>query len=371
MSESVAPQSHDSPIPAGFGGGPPRRSRSRRALVVALSLVAVLALGGVVGVWAVQNRLAGNVEHIGDPFADLTDRPPAAPGAAGSGEEGGAAAREGALNILVVGSDSRISAGDPSQWEAGAQRTDAIMLVHLPADRTGAYAMSIPRDSWVDVPGHGMAKINAAFSFGGPSLLIQTIEQLTRVRIDHFAVTDFESFERITDELGGVRITLKQDLYSGDRLVLPAGEHLMTGEEALTYVRQRKGLARGDFDRVQRQQAWMRAIFARVRNEQTLQNPTTSVPFLDAVTRSIAADDGLSGDVLDDLVDRVKDLGSNDIGFFTVPIAGTGRSADGQSIVELDRPAFDELMAAVAADDVAAYLAAHPDDVDLLPPVAS
>jgi LCP family protein required for cell wall assembly len=353
--------------------GAPARRRGRRALLVALSLVLVLAVGGGAVVWALQNRLVENIESLGDPFADLPDRPPAAtPDAAGEGEQpGDAPVSERALNILVVGSDSRISAGDPSQWEVGAQRTDAIMLVHLPAARDSAYAMSIPRDTWVDIPGHGQAKINAAFSFGGPTLLIQTIEQLTQVRIDHFAVTDFESFQAITDELGGVRITLKEDLYSGDRFVLPAGEHLMTGDEALVYVRQRKGLARGDFDRVQRQQAWMRAIFARMRNEQTLQNPAELVPFLDAVTRSISADDGLTREVLRDLVDRAWNIGSNDVGFFTVPIAGTGRSVDGQSIVNLDRPAFDELMAAVAADDVAGYLAAHPDDVDQLPAIAS
>ncbi|NMR20538.1 LCP family protein [Cellulomonas fimi] len=333
-----------------------------------MSLVAVLGLGGIVAVWAVQQRLVGNVESLGDPFDAIPTRPPAAAPAPGAeGVTNGAVP----LNLLVVGSDSRISAGDPSQWKAGAQRTDAIMLIHLPADRRGAYAMSIPRDSWVDVPGRGKAKINAAFSYGGPSLLIQTVEQLTNVRIDHFAVTDFESFQAITDQLGGVQITLKKDLYSGSRLVLPAGEHLMSGDQALAYVRDRKSLARGDFDRVQRQQAWMRAIFARMRNEQTLQNPVKSVPFLDAVSKSIAADDGLTRDVMTDLVDRAKGLGSSDIAFFTVPIAGTGRSADGQSIVNLAQPAFDELMAAVAADDVATYLEANPDDVDLLPPVAS
>jgi LCP family protein required for cell wall assembly len=348
------------------------RTKDRRALVVALSLVGVLALGGVAVVWGLQARLVNNIDRLGDPFAALPSRPPAV-----AGPESGEAPAEGSesagpLNILVVGTDSRISAGDPSQWKAGAQRTDAIMLVHLPGDRTGAYAMSIPRDSWVDVPGHGRAKINAAFSFGGPTLLIQTIEQLTQVRIDHFAVTDFEAFQAITDELGGVRITLKQDLYSGRRLVLPAGEHVMSGEQALAYVRQRKGLARGDFERVQRQQAWMRAIFSRVRNEGTLQNPAELLPFLDTLTRSISADDGLTRDVLYDLVDRGKDIGSDDLGFFTVPVAGTGRSPDGtQSIVELDRPAFDALMAAVAADDLAAHLASHAGDVDLLPPVAS
>lgn len=323
----------------------------------------MLAIGGVGAVMKIRDDLDANLERIGDPFEALPSRPPAT-----SPQDTPVA--ETAMNILVVGSDSRISAGDPSQWAAGAQRTDAIMLIHLPADRESAYAMSIPRDSWVEVPGHGQAKINAAFSYGGPPLLIQTVEQLTSVRIDHFAVADFESFQAITDELGGVRMTLKEDLYDRSTLVLPAGEQLLTGEQALLYVRQRKNLARGDFDRVQRQQAWMRAIVARMRSEQTLQNPTTWVPVLTAVTDSLAVDDGFTQEVMNDLVDRSRSLGSEDIGFFTVPTAGTGTSADGQSIVLLAQPAFDELMAAVASDTVAEYLAAHPDDVDALPPVA-
>lgn len=330
---------------------------------MALGLILLLGVGAVIAVTVVRNNLDSNVERIGDPFEALPTRPPeTAPE--------GTPVSETAMNILVLGSDSRISAGEPSQWEQGAQRTDVIMLVHLPAHRESAYAMSIPRDSWVQIPGHGEGKINAAYSLGGPTLIIQTVEQLTGVRIDHFAVTDFESFQAITDELGGVLITLRDDLVSNGDVILPAGQHLMSGEEALTYVRQRKDLQRGDFDRVQRQQAWMRAIFARMRNEQTLQNPATSIPFLNAVTRSVAFDEGLTRAVMDDLIDRARGLGSTDIGFFTVPIEGTGTSADGQSIVVLDRPAFDELMVAVREDRVREYLAANPEAVDSLPPIA-
>lgn len=332
-------------------------------LLAALVLLVVGAAGVFVVTTVVRNNLDNNVERIADPFAELPTRPPET-------TPEGTPVSETAMNILVLGSDSRISAGDPSQWEQGAQRTDAIMLVHLPADRESAYVMSIPRDSWVTIPRYGGGKINSAYSLGGPSLMIETVEQLTNVRIDHFAVTDFESFQAITDELGGVLITLRDDLVSRGDVVLSAGQHLMTGEEALLYVRQRQNLERGDFDRVQRQQAWMRAIFARMRNEQTLQNPTTSIPFLDAVTRSVAFDEGLTRAVMDDLIDRAQDLGSTDIAFFTVPIEGTGASADGQSIVVLDRPALDELMTAVREDRVGDYLAANSAAVDTLPPVA-
>jgi LCP family protein required for cell wall assembly len=334
-------------------------SRNRKALFGLATAVVVLLVGSVVAVKAVEHWLAGNVESLGDPFAGLDNRPDPAPSVDG----------KSAMNILVLGSDSRISAGDPSMWAAGAQRTDAIMLVHLPADRSSAEVMSIPRDAWVDVPGHGQAKVNAAFSYGGPSLLIQTVEQLTDVRIDHFVVTDFESFVSMTDALGGVRMTLSKDL-AVDGTVLPAGtQQRLTGQQALAFVRERKTLERGDFDRVQRQQAWIRAIAAKLRNDGTLNNPATSTRFLATVSKSVATDDGLDESVQKDLLGRVRGLGSTDISFFTVPYSGTGRSDDGQSIVVLDRERLDPLMEAVASDTVKTYLSEHADDLEILPPV--
>ncbi|WP_199732031.1 LCP family protein [Cellulomonas triticagri] len=334
--------------------------------MISLCLLVGLAGIGLGGVWGIQQWLAGRVEKIDDPFAALPTRPPAATAPADVAED----EWDAPMNLLLLGSDSRISAGDPSQWQAGAQRTDTIMLVHLPADGEAAYVMSIPRDSWVDVPGHGQAKINAAFSYGGAPLMIQTVEQLTGVRIDHFAIADFESFVAITDAMGGVRITLDTDLTVGGTTV-PAGKHqLLSGEQALRWVRERKTLARGDFDRVQRQQAWIRAMVARMRNEGTLSNPVKSVPFLRAVGDSVATDPGLDDGVMSQLQNMARNLGSNDIAFFTVPTNGTGRSPDGaQSIVVLDQPALDELMTSVRDDAVDAFLATRSDLVDVLPPV--
>ncbi|WP_448059152.1 LCP family protein [Cellulomonas hominis] len=342
----------------------PRPNRGRRALVISLAILVALGGVGAGGLWGLQQWLGNRVEKIDDPFSALPTRP-AVPAPAESAE-----ADSTAMNILLLGSDSRISAGDPNQWAYGAQRTDTIMLVHLPADRASAYVMSIPRDSWVDVPGYGQAKVNAAFSYGGPTLMIQTIEQLTNVRIDHFAVADFESFAAITDSMGGVQITLDQDL-TVDGVTVPAGKHqLLNGHQALRWVRERKTLARGDFDRVQRQQAWIRAMVARMRNEGTLSNPTKSVPFLKAVGDSVATDEGLDNSVMQDLQSRAKDLGSTDITFMTVPTTGTGRSPDGtQSIVVLDQPLLAQLMSAVANDTVGDFLAADGGQLDLLPPV--
>ena len=373
----------NSDIGAGSGAptpAPRKRLRDRWVLMSALSLLLVVVVGVVTGLVVLTRSLEANIEYIGDPFADLPSRPtntpePVQPGPEGEGDGTGEGVLppqdpDEAMNILVVGSDSRISAGDPTQWAAGAQRTDAIMLVHLPADGEGAYLMSIPRDSWVDVPGRGNAKINAAFSYGGAPLLIQTFEQLTNVRIDHIAVTDFESFKAITDALGGVEITLGEHLVERGTLVAPAGDQLLTGDQALVYVRQRKNLARGDFDRVQRQQAWMRSIFLRMRSQETLQSPSRWVPVLDAVSRSVALDDGFTRGVQEGIIRRAASLSAGDVRFFTVPLNGTATSADGQSIVLLDRPAFDVLMDAVAHDRVAEYFVEHPDDVENLPWVA-
>lgn len=341
---------------------------------IAVFTVAALLVVGGAGLASVGLRLNSNLERIPDPFASLTDRPPAAtavPVPETTDGTGGTATRA-PMNVLVLGSDSRISAGDPSSWEAGAQRTDAIMLVHLPADASAAYVMSIPRDSWVPIPGHGTAKINAAYSYGGPTLLIQTVEQLTGVRIDHFAIADFDSFTSVTDALGGVLITLREDLYSRKGVLMqPAGEQILNGEEALTWVRERKTLRRGDFDRVQRQQAWLRAIFTKVSGDGALNNPVRTLSLLDTVSRAVAVDDGVTLGVMKDMVARIRNLRSGDVHFMTVPIAGTGWSPDGkQSIVNLNQGAFDELMAAVAADQVGAYLDEHASDVDQLGSVA-
>ncbi|HEY3436213.1 MAG TPA: LCP family protein, partial [Actinotalea sp.] len=343
--------------------------RDRWVLMSALSLLLLVVVGAGSAILVIGYKLQQNIDFIGDPFAELPSRPPAG-GVTSPGATPAPVQVEDAMNILVVGSDSRISAGDPTQWEAGAQRTDVIMLVHLPADGSAAYLMSVPRDSWVEIPGHGQAKINAAFSLGGTPLLIQTFEQLTGVRIDHVALTDFESFKAITDALGGVEIALREDLVNKGQVVATAGPQILTGDQALIYVRQRKNLARGDFDRVQRQQAWMRSIFLRMRSQETLLSPSRWGPVLDAVSHSVALDDGFTRSVQEQLIRRLAGLKAEDVRFFTVPLAGTGRSADGQSIVLLKHPQFDGLMAAVASDTLGTYLEAHPDDVENLPRIA-
>ncbi|MGP7960231.1 LCP family protein [Sanguibacter sp. A247] len=340
------------------------RRVGRRALVIALVVLGGLVAAGALAVGGGALWLNSRVERFGDPFTAIPEaaRPTRAVPVVQADAD--------PLNVLVLGSDSRVSAGDPSQWEAGAQRTDAIMLVHVDGDREHASVMSIPRDAWVSIPGHEDAKINASYSLGGPALLVQTVEQLTGVRIDHVAIADFESFTELTDALGGVEVTVGQDVYDSGglgQLVVGAGTHVLDGAQALAYARQRYGLPGGDFDRVKRQQNWARAILAKAVSQGTLTDPGRATSFVSTVAGAIAVDDNLGLADMVRLASELKELRAHDVVFFTAPVAGTGWSPDGsQSIVRLDREALAPLAEAIATDDVTRYLAEDPAAPEVL-----
>ena len=374
MTQSLLPEPESSPIEKGdakaaSSGADTTSARSagsalrrpgrgwRIALlsVLAIFLVLTLATGGL-ALW-VRHSIASGIEFIADPFAGIPARAP---------QQKVAAGEEPAVNILVLGTDSRTSASDPSQWKEGAQRTDAIMIVQVSGDRKTVSVMSIPRDSWVEIPGHGQGKINAAYSYGGPSLTIHTVENLTGIHIDHFAVANFESFVALTDDIGGVRVNLKtpQTLAGKE---LGAGAQVLDGQQALAYTRERSSLPNGDFDRVKRQQTWMRSIVSRVLTNGTLSSPTALYSFLKTASRTVAVDESFTLNQMQSLALETRHLHSNDIAFMTVPTAGTGTSADGQSIVTLDADADAPLFKAFAEDRVRAYLTEHPDAVELLP----
>lgn len=318
-------------------------------LVVVAGIAAILALTADV---ALRTRYEPRIERFADPSEAIPPESRPEPVADGA-----------ARTFLLLGSDSRISAGDASQWQAGAQRTDALMLVHLPADRSGLYVMSIPRDTWVDVPGRGQAKINAAFSYGGPALLVQTVEQLTGLPVDHVAVVDFEGFVAMTDALGGVRITVPEDT-EDMRASFPAGTYTMDGERALDYVRQRYGLDEGDFDRVRRHQNWVRAVLQAAVSRDTLTDPRELDAFLLATTSAVALDSSFDVAELRGLALELRGIRSEDVQLLTVPTAGTGRSADGQSIVLLDPSAADRLWQAIRDGTLPQWVTT--EDADLL-----
>lgn len=265
--------------------------------------------------------------------------------------------RARAENWLVVGSDSlateRTSGDDASQplWRAGAQRSDTMMLVHLDGDGHGVTVTSIPRDLWVPIPGHGEGKVNAAFSYGGPRLLVQTVEKLAHVSVDHYAAIDYAGFEGMTDAVGGVDVTVPRTVTdSANDKVWKRGRHHLDGTEALLYVRQRHGLPRGDLDRIERQHDFLRTLLGKLRSDDTLTNPARLDAFLEAVSRSVTVDDTVNGGDLRRLALRYHDIDEQDITFHTAPIAAMGRR-DGQDVLFLDHSRAAKLFATLRGGD--------------------
>ncbi|UZJ23633.1 LCP family protein [Rhodococcus antarcticus] len=335
-----------------------RRARRRRGLRrLALLLVATsaaVALLGAGAAWFFLDRYAGNVSRLPNVFVGLDQRPAETPGSS--------------TTFLLVGADTRANGqttGSAAVATATNTRSDTIMLVRLAADGTHTQVVSIPRDSWVEVPGYGKNKINAAYAFGGPRLLVQTVEQLTGVRIDHVAVVDFVGFTAVTDALGGVDVAIAAPTSQGG-VSFNAGVNHLDGAQALAYVRERYDLPGGDFDRVARQQNYLRSVLSKAKSDGLLTDPGRLDNFMRTATASISVDDQLSNvDLVRLALDR-RNASPSDSSFLTAPVAGTGMEGD-QSVVYLDQAADAPLWDYLRQDT----LQVHLGEFTLLPTIPS
>ncbi|MFB9376717.1 LCP family protein [Kineococcus gynurae] len=201
--------------------------------------------------------------------------------------------------FLIVGSDSRdgMTEAEKQEYSAGGddihgQRTDTIMLLHVPSGGGPAALISVPRDSYVPIPGHGSNKINAAFSIGGAPLLVETVENVSGLHVDHYVETGFAGFAGIVDALGGVEMcpdVAVQDVRAG--LDIQAGCQDMDGLTALGYARYRYSDPLGDLGRANRQRQLLSAIMAKATSPTTLLNPFRAYPLAGAGGRSVTLDD--------------------------------------------------------------------------------
>ncbi|CAI9398736.1 Polyisoprenyl-teichoic acid--peptidoglycan teichoic acid transferase TagU [Nocardioides sp. T2.26MG-1] len=343
-------------------GRPSRRPRRRRwgplrkALVGLLVCLMVLITGAFGLLVYVEHRLSGNIHRIPGVFEGLEHRPSEPSGPAGN-----------AVDILVVGTDRRSdvattgSDARAAEWIPGAQRSDALMVLHIGADRRTGSVISIPRDTWVAIPGHGMDKINAAFSYGGPSLAVETVESLTGVRIEHLAVVDWSGFEALIDQVGGIDVNVPDPVRdSAHDVTWAAGEHHLDGSGALAYVGQRYGLPNGDLDRVRRQQVVLRTLMQDALHQEMRKDPRMLLGFLDTVTRHLSVDSGWSTREMLDLALSMRSFRTVDLAYLTMPTRGFGDEG-GKSVVYADNRASRGLWGAVIADEVADWAARHPD----------
>jgi LCP family protein required for cell wall assembly len=282
-----------------------------------------------------------------------------------------------AQNILLVGNDDR-SGASPSELVAmhtgddgGGVLTDTVMVLHVPADGSKAVGISLPRDSWVQIPGFGMNKLNAAYSLGtlngggaagGAQLLIKTVQDITGLHIDHYVAVSMLGFLRIAKALGPINVCLNQatsDPYSGTNL--PAGVSTLNATQALAFVRQRHNLKRGDIDRQVRQQYFLSTELHKLTSAGVLLNPLKVNSVVGKVSSSLTMDPGL--DPLKFAV-QMQNISDGAVRYATIPFTGYPTIYPGgieTSIVSLDWaaiPAFvakaigypDSYRKAVAAD---------------------
>lgn len=321
--------------------------RGRRVLIGVLVALLVLVLAAAAAIYVMTERLGNNVSRVPDAFAGIrADTRPAA---------------SSGTTFLLIGTDTRspdptTGTDAPAGVDAGSQRSDVIMLARANAGGSTAAVTSISRDSWVDIPGRGTNKINAAYAFGGAPLLIQTVENLTGVRVDHFGVIDFAGFQEMVDSVGGIDIRVAAAT-SNSGVDFHEGLNHLGGAQALAYVRQRYDLPGGDLDRAKRQQNALKALLTKAGDD--LSDPVGLYDLVDATSRTVSVDDTLTNGGLRDLALEMKGLRPGGVTFTSAPVAGLGREG-AQSVVYLDEQAGKQLWAAFRDGTMAQYGAAHP-----------
>ncbi|HEY0214757.1 MAG TPA: LCP family protein [Cellulomonas sp.] len=333
---------------------------------VALAVVAVLCFGGS-GAAALYIKYQGNIESV-----DVTDLVSALPQPTATGPadpDDPNAGRD--VNILLMGSDERDGENEAIGGYVGGMRSDTSIVLHISADRSRVELISIPRDSLVDIPTCTMsdgsttkaqsnAMFNSAFSIGADTggdvasaaaCAINTVQQNTGVRIDHFVVVDFAGFIKMVDSIGGVPICIANDMTSPKAgLSLTAGQQVLDGTTALAFARARTGTGVGDgsdTNRLGRQQELLAAVAREVLSKNLLTDITQLIRFLDSATESLSIDSGFSSITdMAGLAYSLRNTSIDNISFMTIPFETA--PSDPNRVVWTDEAAT--IWANVAAD---------------------
>jgi LCP family protein required for cell wall assembly len=230
----------------------------------------------------------------------------------------------GPLNVLVAGIDVRagLTPHQEAELHVGhdiSDNSDTLMVVHVPADHKYVQVVSLPRDSWVSIPGHGMNKINAAFGIGGPQLMVRTVEHDTGLTINDYIEVNFLAFVKVINALGGVNICLPFAVDDPDSgLHMSAGMHHVQGVTALEFARDRHSFASSDLARISDQQQLLSSMLSEVITAGTLANPVKLARFLSSAVSAVKVDEGMN---VDSLASQMRGIRPSDVTFTTVPLA--------------------------------------------------
>jgi LCP family protein required for cell wall assembly len=321
-----------------------RKARQQRTVIVVCTLLSIVVLVVATGTWALTGYINSHVSRV-------------SAGTAG-------APSTGPLNILVAGVDRRTGLTRAQQLRlhvgrVASSNSDTLMIVHVAADHRSVSVVSLPRDSWVEIPGHGMNKINAAFGLGGPKLMVRTVEQNTGLVINDYAEVNFLGFVKIVNALGGVDICLPtavNDPYSG--LDMSAGKHHVNGIQALMFARDRHSFALSDFQRISDQQQLLSSLLHEAISSGTLTNPVRLSDFLHATLSAIRVDQTLN---VTALADELRTVPPNQVTFTTVPIKNMNYTTPtGQSAVLWNSAAASTMFNRIKTDQPVTGRTPHP-----------
>ena len=291
--------------------------------------------------WAGLGRITAAIPRV-DAFAGLENRPKK---------------ESSAVNYLIVGSDTRegLSREEIKRLKVGGtdvaagKRSDTMLLIHISKKRDKAAIISIPRDSYALIPERSdsqgkvipaaYSKINSSYNWGGAPLLIQTLENMSGIRIDHYVELNFVGFVRMVDALGGVEICTKKDIDDPkSHLTLPAGTHVLDGVDSLKFVRTRVFDGLGDLGRMKRQQEFASAMLRKATSAGVLLNPVKMVDFINSALDSVVTDEGLSqGDLLT-LGKQLRNLSASNVRTLTIPLKYYNYNKNGVSAAVLWDP---------------------------------
>jgi LCP family protein required for cell wall assembly len=314
---------------------PPRRRRLRFGRILLVLLVLILVAG--TALYVVLDRQLQRTDALGE----YDGRP-----------EGGRG-----QNWLIVGSDSREGLSEAERrrlgtGEASGRRTDTIMIMHIAGGGGSPTLVSLPRDSYVPIPGRGRNKLNAAFAFGGPKLLARTVEQATGLRMDHYLELGFGGFAGLVDAVGGVTMCIEKpvsDPWSGLD-IRKAGCQELGSKQALAYVRSRHGFAGGDLARVEHQREFIGALIKKATAPSVFLNPFKAVPLANAGTEALTVDSDDHLHHLARLAFAMRALNGDKGITTTVPVRGTGSAGSAGSVVFWDRDKASALFTALEND---------------------
>ncbi|QTE00900.1 LCP family protein [Streptomyces cyanogenus] len=297
-------------------------STGRKALRATVWTAAGVVLLGGAGAGYVYFKLNGNLHSVDINQALGSDRP--------------TKIDNGSENILVLGSDTRSGKNKKlgGGTDDGSARSDTAMIVHVYEGHKKASVVSIPRDTLVDRPrctdtkgtSHPAASgvmFNEAYSTGGAACAVKTVESITGIRMDHYLEVDFEGFQKLIDDLGGVEVTTTRNIRDPQsHLDLKAGTHTLNGEQALGLVRTRHGVGDGsDLGRIQLQQAFIKALIDQVKHVGVFTNPKKLYDLADTATKAVTTDSDLgSVNSLIDFADGLKGISSAHMKMVTMPV---------------------------------------------------